>query len=893
MAFLRTAVRSLLMSMQPRSAQEIREAWLGFFEARGHRRVPSSSLIPLDKSLLLTTAGMVQFKPYMLGEEKPPYRRAASVQKCFRATDIERIGLTDRHNTFFEMLGNFSFGDYFKKEAIEWAWELVTTVWQLDPDKLWVTIYEDDDEAQSIWQQGVDIDPARIIRRGKEDNFWDMGAAGPCGPCSEIYFDRGDAYGPDGGPAENENRYVEIWNLVFMQSLRDDKGNVVGELPQKNIDTGAGLERVAMVLQGAGSVYEVDTTRPILEAAERLAGVPYGRSDISDVSLRVLTDHARAAAFLVADGVFPSNEDRGYVLRRVIRRAVRHARLLGAEGEIITGLAMKTIDVLGDAYSELERQASLVEKVVRTEEVRFSETLATGLDHLEEALARLRPGERLPGEIVFRLHDTYGFPVDLTREVASERGIEVDEKGFDSHMEEQRKRARSATKATIAGMSEQALSAMRDHLQRFGPTSFSGYEKLEDDATVLAIYRDGEGLELVPAGETAEVLTDRTPFYGEAGGQVGDRGEMITETGRARVVDTSHPLFELTSHRIEVSEGAIFVGQEAHLSVESERRISTTRHHTATHVLHWALREVLGTHVKQAGSLVAPDRLRFDFSHFEQVKPGELAEIEELANSKVMSDQPVITFETTKPEAERLGALAFFGDKYGEIVRVVQAGDFSRELCGGTHVHSLGAVGPILVVAEGSIGSNLRRIEAVGGEQAVARTISDRSALYRVSEALKATPDKLQERVEQLLSELKSAQVEARKLRERIAKEQAARLSASEDVFESEGLRCLVSRLDDSPDTLRETALSLRGAYGFDVAVVGGDFGGRAHLVSVASKRAVEAGLSAASILSEPARIVGGGTGKSPELAVGGGPRASDLGAALDAARRAIAAALG
>ncbi len=876
------------MTTPPKSAEEIREAWLSFFEAKGHKRVPSSSLIPHDRSLLLTTAGMVQFKPYMLGEETPPYRRATSVQKCFRTTDIDRIGVTDRHFTFFEMLGNFSFGDYFKREAIEWAWELVTEVWRLPPERLWVTVYEEDDEAESIWLEVADLDSSRVVRRGKEDNFWDMGAAGPCGPCSEIYYDRGEAFGPGGGPAVNESRYVEIWNLVFMESLRDEAGNIVGELPQKNIDTGAGLERVAMVLEDAPSVFEVQTTLPILKEAERLTGVRYGAANASDVSLRVLTDHGRAAAFLIADGVFPSNEDRGYVLRRVIRRSLRHARLLGWEGEIVAALAAKTVEVMGDAYPELRKQASLIEKVCTTEERRFGETLATGTEHLAEALDALKPGERLSGDVVFRLHDTYGFPVDLTKELAAERGFEIDRARFDELMEAQRKRARQATKSAAASASEAAASAYRDYLHQHGPTVFTGYEKLEDDASILAIYRDGESLEMASAGESVDILTDRTPFYGEAGGQVGDTGQISTETGTARVVDTSHPLFELTSHRVKITEGALFVGQPAHLSVDAERRIRTTRHHTATHILHWALREVLGTHVKQAGSLVAPDRLRFDFSHFEQVKAEELAEIERLANSKVVSDQPVITFETTKSEADRLGALAFFGDKYGEIVRVVQAGDFSRELCGGTHVHALGEVGPILVVSEGSIGSNLRRVEALGGEEAISRTIADRATLAAVSATLRVTPDRLKDRIEQLLADLKSQQSESRQLRERLAAQLAAQIAASGQEFEVRTMKCLVHRLDEPPDTIRDAAIALRGTYGFDIVVLGGVSGNRAHLVAAVTARAVEHGASAAGLLATPARIVGGGTGKNPELSVGGGPNAKEIGPALDAARKEI-----
>lgn len=854
--------------------------------------MPSSSLIPHDPSLLLTAAGMVQFKPYMLGDEVAPYSRAASIQKCFRTTDIDRIGVTDRHFTFFEMLGNFSFGDYFKAEMIPWAWELVTEVWGLDPARLWVTVFEADTEAAEIWTDSTKVDPSRIVRMGKADNFWDMGAAGPCGPCSEIYFDRGPEYGKAGGPAVNEDRYVELWNLVFMQNIMDRDGQVVGDLPRRNIDTGAGLDRVAMVLQGAPSVFETDLALPLLERAQSLTGISYHKDSASDVSLRVLTDHARAVTFLIADGVFPTNEDRGYVLRRILRRAVRHARLLGTEADVIGPLVESTIEIFGAAYPELGSSRDFILEVATREEKAFSRTLASGLEILDSELGGVSAGQILAGEVAFKLHDTYGFPIDLTREVASEHGCEVDLAAFDAAMEEQRARGREdARKGRQSGESTEAI-ALREVLDEHGPTRFTGYGATAGAGTILTILREAVPLAGLEAGETAELIADTTPFYGEAGGQVGDTGEITTQSGRARVLDTTHPLPDLIAHRVEVLEGHLIPGQEARFFVDAERRNRIRRNHTATHLLHWALHEVLGDHVKQAGSLVAPDRLRFDFNHFSAPTPDELREVEALANAKLLTNQPVRAFETGRDYAEEIGAIAFFGDKYGDVVRVLEAGDFSRELCGGTHVDALGEIGLIRIVSEGSIGSNTRRIEALTGEAAVADLMKQEITLQSAASLLKASPADLTAKIEKLMGEQKKSEETIRELRRRLATSLAEVASSESLVNETDGVSAVVARLDEPVELLREVALVLRDRDKVDIAVLGSSAGEKASLVSAVSKQAQEAGISASTIIAGAAKALGGGGGKGADLAIAGGPKVLEIETALELASTEVRSAL-
>src|SRR5581483_11823727 len=661
--------------------------------------------------------------------------------KCVRAggkhNDLDDIGRTNRHFSFFEMLGNFSFGDYFKAEAIPFAWELYTDVLGLDPSRLWVTVHDSDDDAEAIWRDVVGM-PAERIQRMGDDNFWRMADTGPCGPSSEIFWDLGPGFGAEGGPARGAaDRYVEIWNLVFMQYDQRPDGSLV-PLPAPSVDTGAGLERNLAVLQGADSIWDIDVFRPLIAAAERVTGVSYGGfpGSAADVSLRILAEHARTMTFLVADGVVPSNEERGYVLRRIIRRAVRHAFLLGARDLVTPALVDATVDVMGGAYPEIVRQHDLVQRAVQREEERFRQTLERGLDLLDGLLA---DGD-VSGRDAFFLHDTLGFPIDLTREIADERRRGVDLESFHALMEEQRTRAQEAHKLA-GGKGAAPLELYRELLDEIGPVEFTGRAEYETlGAKVRALVSGGERIAQTEPGTTVDVVLDRTPFYAESGGQVGDTGELAAPGVRVTVLDTQYGLPGLVLHQCEVREGVLREGDEVAARIDGERRDRIRRNHTATHVLHWALREVLGTHVKQAGSLVAPDRLRFDFSHFEAVTPEQLDEIEELANREIITDAPVRHYETTKEHAESLGAIAFFGDKYGDLVRVLEAGEHSIELCGGTHVHALGFIGPIKIVSEGSIGANLRRIEAVTGDAALARIHDEEVTLRDVAARLQVAP---------------------------------------------------------------------------------------------------------------------------------------------------------
>jgi alanyl-tRNA synthetase len=875
----------------PRTADELRAAFLEFFAARGHTPVASSSLIPHDDTLLFTNAGMVPFKPYFVGDETPPYRRATSVQKCVRAggkhNDLDDVGRTDRHFTFFEMLGNFSFGDYFKREAIEWAWEFYTGVLGLDPERLWVTVHTTDDEAAEIWHDVVGLPAARIQRLG-DDNFWRMADTGPCGPSSEIFWDRGPDFGPATGPAENEDRYVEIWNLVFMQFDARPDGELV-PLPAPSVDTGAGLERNLAVLQDAASTWDIDIWQPLLAAAEKVTGVQYGTfpGSASDVSLRILAEHGRTMTFLVADGVVPSNEERGYVLRRIIRRAVRHAFLLGAEQMVTPALVDATVDVMGGAYPEIVQQHELVRSVVGREEERFRQTLARGLDLLDGVLER---GD-VTGDDAFFLHDTLGFPVDLTREIAGERGREVDVEGFRALMQEQRTRAKDAHKAA-GGKGEGApLELYRELADELGPTDFTGRQEYETAGTkVRAIVGGRERLAQAEAGTAVSVVLDRTPFYAESGGQVGDTGVIETSTGaRVRVDDTQYGLPGLVLHLGVVEAGTVAEGDEAVARIDGPRRDAIRRNHTATHVLHWALRELLGPHVKQAGSLVAPDRLRFDFSHHEAVSREQLDRIEALANAEIIGDAPVRHYETTKEHAESLGAIAFFGDKYGDLVRVLEAGEHSIELCGGTHVHALGFIGPIKIVSEGSIGANLRRIEAVTGEGALARIHDEEVQLRDLADTLRVAPAELPDRVERLLEQVKSLQDELAAERARQAGAEAATLAAG-----AHGGVVVVRRDGLTPGELRTLAVATRDALGSGiVGLLGLDGEGtKAGLAVAVSKDRVEGGASAADIARDAAKALGGGTAKHADVVQGGGQNVGAIDDAfglLDSAVRAAA----
>ena len=712
-------------------SNQIKKAFIDFFVARQHVYRPSASLIPNDPTLLLNNAGMVPFKPFFLGEENPPYKRAVSVQKCVRTIDIDIIGSTQRHLSFFEMMGNFSFGDYFKQDAIAWAYEFVTEHLNLEPERLWYTVYKTDDEARDIWIDEVGV-PADRVQRGEEDNFWQMGVPGPCGPCSEIFYDKGEQYGPEGGPiGGGEDRFVEIWNLVFMQNIQDEPFHVIGDLPQKSIDTGMGLERTAAVVQGVDSVFDTDGLKHIRDEAGSFLGVRYGDSEPIDVSLRILADHARTITTLIGDGVVPSNDGRGYVLRRVLRRAVRHGWQLGAKDLVTPRLVESTLASLGDSYPDLLAKADLINSVVAREEERFRRTLRSGSELLEDELSQLAPGTALPGSTAFRLHDTFGFPIELTTEIAAERGVEVDQPAFEAEMGAQRKRARSAWK----GGDEVASGEFyRTVLDETGPTRFVGYEVEAGTGRVLALIRDGAVTERVEKGQEVEVFVDVSPFYAESGGQIGDSGTITTATGIIDVTDTKHALQGLHGHRGKVRNGSVAIGQEADLAIDSHRREMIRKSHTGTHVLHWALRNVLGDHAHQAGSLVEPGRLRFDFSHFAGVGGTELAEIESMANQRLIENGAVTTTITSKEEAEAQGALAFFGDKYGDTVRLVRVGQFSVELCGGTHTHTAAQVGPLVVLGESSIGSNIRRVEALTGDNAFRQFSSWRSGLTEIGQ---------------------------------------------------------------------------------------------------------------------------------------------------------------
>ncbi|MDY7101131.1 MAG: alanine--tRNA ligase [Actinomycetota bacterium] len=859
-------------------ANELRRAFVEYFVDNGHTHVPSASLIPHDPTLLFTVAGMVPFKPYFVGEETPPYPRAVTVQKCVRAggkhNDLDEIGRTKRHLTFFEMLGNFSFGDYFKSDAIPMAWQFFTEVLGLDPERLWVTVHTSDDEAEEIWRDAVGV-PAERIQRLDEDNFWRMADVGPCGPCSEIFWDKGPEYGPDGGPAHGgEERFVEIWNLVFMQFESQPDGAQV-PLPKPSIDTGAGLERILTVLQEVDSVFDLDEMVALRNVAEEASGVAYGTNDTADVSLRILVEHARTVTFLVSDGVFPSNERRGYVLRRILRRAVRHAYLLGVAEPIMPRLVDAVVEIMGPDYPELLGTHEFVRGVVEREEVRFRETLATGSAILDDALERLSDGDVLDGEIAFALHDTYGFPFEVTAEIATERGVEVDRPGFEAAMASQRERAKAARKGAT---SDTHFEAYQELLEQFGPTEFVGREELTNvEARVLAVL--GE------EGADRYVVLDRTPFYAESGGQIGDTGTIVTQSGTVHVADCTYALPGLHRHHVARIEGEVTPGQPATASIDVVRRDAIRRNHTGTHLLHWALREVLGEHVRQQGSVVEPDRLRFDFSHYEALTPEQIGRIEDLVNGEVLSNERVRHFETTMSEAQELGAIAFFGDKYGDIVRVLEAGPRSTELCGGTHVRALGDIGPMKIVSEGSIGSNIRRVEAVTGHGPIARLREEEAQLAKAAELVGVPVEDLIRGLEKQSGEVKALRDEVRTLRSQVASGRSSELAASA----TDGV--VVARIDDvDRDALRELALAVRDRDGVRAVVLGSapDGGG----VAIVAAARPDSGLDAGALIADAAKLVKGGGGRNPELAVAGGKDPSKLDEALDVVRAAAGVAV-
>ena len=852
------------------TANGVRRAFVDFFAERDHHHEPSGSLIPHDRTLLFTVAGMVPFKPYFVGEQPAPWLRAVTVQKCVRAggkhNDLDEVGRTSRHLTFFEMMGNFSFGDYFKSQACAYAWDFITNHLGLDPDRLWVTVHLSDDEAAAIWEDEVGV-PAERIQRLDEENYWKMADTGPCGPCSEIFWDRGPEFGDDGGPAHgDEERFIEIWNLVFMQFEQHEDGSMT-PLPTPCIDTGLGLERVLSVLQGVESVWDTDEFVRLLAIIGDLVGVAYPSGDRTDVSMRILADHARSSSFLISDGVFPSNEDRGYVLRRIIRRAVRHAWLLGVEDPIMPELVDAVVAIMGVDYPDLERNHGFVRDVLDREERRFRETLRTGSTILDDALAGLGAGDVLDGGVAFKLHDTYGFPLEVTEEICAECQVDVDLDGFRAAMAEQQDRARSARKGPAVGSGDDGLPAL---LERHGPTHFVGHQDDEADAVVLHV---GDGT----------VVLDRTPFYAEAGGQVGDTGTIATETGHLRVLDTTLALDALHVHHVETLDGTVQVGQQVRAGIDGDRRSAIRRNHTATHILHWALRDVLGDHVKQQGSYVGPDRLRFDFSHFEGMTPEQVVAVEDRANAQILSNFDCRHLEVTRQEAESMGAIAFFGDKYGETVRVLEAGPHSLEFCGGTHVSALGDIGMVKIISEGSIGSNIRRLEALTGTASLDRLRDSEQALASAAELIGVPVDDLLQGLGRRLDELGELRRSIGDLRRGAALDRADDLAADA----TDGL--VVAEVPDiDRDSLRDLAVAVRDHDGVRAVVLGTvpAGGGVAMVAAVAADSALDAG----ALLADAAKTIGGGGRPNPDLTVVGGKSPEHLAEALEQARAAALA---
>ena len=863
------------------TSAELRQKFLDYFQSKQHQVVPSSSLVPgNDPTLLFTNAGMVQFKDVFLGREKLGYTRATSSQRCVRAggkhNDLENVGYTARHHTFFEMLGNFSFGDYFKREAINFAWEFLTVEVGLPAEKLWVTVFEEDEEAADIWLKEVGVDPNRFGRIGAKDNFWAMGDTGPCGPCTEIFYDHGEDIpgGPPGSPDEDGDRYIEIWNLVFMQYNRSSDG-VLHDLPAPSVDTGMGLERLAAIMQGVHNNYEIDLFRHLIEAAARATGT----TDLGHTSLRVIADHIRSCAFLITDGVMPSNEGRGYVLRRIIRRASRHGHKLGMTDPFFHKLVKPLQDEMGQAYPELVAAAANVERVLRLEEERFAETLDQGMKILDADIARMS-GKTIPGETVFRLYDTYGFPVDLTADIARERGLSVDHAGFEVAMDEQRERARTA--------SQFGVDYNRDIDVRT-ETEFTGYTKVEQPANVTGLFVDSQAVVQIQAGTRAIVILDETPFYGESGGQVGDIGKLVSSDAVFVVEDTQKQGCSIL-HIGYMDSGAFETGDTVHALINIELREAIKRNHSATHLMHAALRQVLGDHVQQKGSLVNADRTRFDFSHFEPIKKEQLHRIEQLVNTEIMSNIETSDVEMPIEEAKKAGAMALFGEKYADIVRVVSMGDFSTELCGGTHVNRSGDIGFFKIIAESGIAAGVRRIEAVTGAGAVAWAEQREDQLDAVADVLKSSRDEIEARAVQLVERLREQEKQLGLLKAKLASQAGSDLGAqAEDV---NGVKILTASLDGADSkTLRDTVDQLRNKLGSSAIVLASAENGKVRLIAGVSKDTTGK-IKAGDLVNIAAAEVGGKGGGRPDMAQAGGDHPENIGRALDAAKQWLRHAL-
>ncbi|RZQ65597.1 alanine--tRNA ligase [Amycolatopsis suaedae] len=884
---------------------EINNRFLGYFEKQGHTRVPSASLILDDPNLLFVNAGMVQFKPYFLGEVPPPYPRATSIQKCVRTGDIDEVGKTTRHNTFFQMAGNFSFGDYFKEGAIAHAWELLTTSQDsgglgFDPDRLWVTVYEKDAETAGLWSRATGIPTERIQYRGAEDNYWDMGVPGPGGPCSEIYFDRGPEHGRDGGPAVDEDRYLEIWNLVFMQDIRGEvspkKGApVLGELPKKNIDTGMGVERVACLLQGVENVYETDLVRPVIARAEEFSGRHYGRDHADDVRFRVIADHARSGMLLIGDGVTPGNEARGYVLRRLLRRIVRSMRLLGVHEPVLPEFAAVVRDAMSPSYPELARDFDRISDVMRAEEETFLATLTSGSRIFDLAAEQTKRsgGSVLAGDKAFQLHDTYGFPIDLTLEMAAEQGLEVDEAGFRTLMEEQRQRAKADAATRKSGHGD--LSVYRDVLEAHGETEFLGYTDLQATANVVGLLVDGTPVRSAAAGTKAELVLDRTPFYAESGGQVADTGVLVGSGVELTVLDVQKIVPGLFVHRVEVVSGEVGVGTELTGSVDAARRSAIERSHSATHLVHAAVRGAYGKRAAQAGSLNSPGRMRFDFTSSGGVSADVLTEVEEEVNDYLRTDVEVQSYVTTKDKALELGAIALFGEKYGNDVRVVDMGEYSRELCGGTHVQRIGQLGLVKLVADASIGSGVHRVEALVGPDALRYVRKEQLLVSQLAGTLKVPTEQLPSRIDDVLSRLRAAEKEIEQLKTQQVLGSAGDLAAK--ASDVDGVAVVAEKLADGVDAagVRALAAEVRGRLGSrpGVVVLFAPSGDKLSFVVATTAAARDKGIAAGKLVPSFAGPVGGRGGGKPDLAQGGGTNPAGIDEAITAVRTAVREAAG
>ena len=865
-----------------RSAAGIRSAFLRYFEQREHRVVSSSSLVPgSDPTLLFANAGMNQFKDVLLGVEQRDYKRAASSQKCVRAggkhNDLENVGHTARHHTFFEMLGNFSFGDYFKQDAIGFAWELLTQHYGFEQKDLVVTVFREDDEAADIWEREIGLPPEKIYRLDEDENFWSMGDTGPCGPCSEIFLDRGPIPGVEtDDPSGESGRFLEFWNLVFMQFHRDASGTMT-PLPKHSVDTGLGLERMAQILQGKTNNYETDLFVPLLELAQDLSDVTLGSDAEKDVSLKVVVDHARAVAFLVGDGVLPSNEGRGYVVRRILRRASRHGRLLGMRHPFLYRIVDKVIDEMGDAFPELAERHDYITARTRREEERFLETLSKGLSLLENEIDEVvaAGGEVLPGSVVFKLYDTYGFPVDLTQDILRGRGISTDDEGFRAEMEAQRARSREAWK----GSGDADVSELYGRIAADLATEFTGHDRLEGDAEIQALVVDGQVADGAESGTEVEVVVGETPFYAESGGQVGDVGTIETETGRVAIEDVQRPSGDLVVHRGVVSEGTITTRQLAHCQVDAEARAATIRNHTGTHLLHAALREVVGTEAMQKGSLVAPDRLRFDFTHDAPLSDDEIERIEDLVNSWIEANYNGSVTQMDYPAAIEAGAIAIFEEKYGDQVRVVRFGGVSTELCGGTHAKATGDIGLLKIVSEGGIAAGVRRIEALTGMGALQYLREQQRTLRRIGELLRVPTEQAPERIEKLLEDRKGAEKQIAALKRAAASGGGA---GAEDEREIAGVRVVVRRVDGmGGKELRGIVDDLRGRIGSGVVLVASAEEGKVSLALGVTKD-LNPGLKAGDLVREVALVVGGKGGGRPDFAQAGGSDPSQLDAAFE-----------